>query len=763
MESRIFAAADSVEQPAFSMLPTFWRNHAGGNISAGLVAAIVTLPLAMGLGILAFAPLGPQYVSAGVIAGLYAAAFLGLVAVLFGARGVAIYAPRSLVAFMVAAIATEVAAPDYWPALHEADPLLLPSALLLILAMAGVMQMLLGFARLGRMVKFIPAPVMAGFQNAACCIIIYSQIHLLLGLSAKPAWGEWLAALGGIKPLTLIVGVVTLALIFKAPRFLPKVPAQVAGLLGGTLFYYALSVLGLGEGLGATLGEIHYAIPDGRYLGGMMAVTTLPGFAEIFPAMLIAAMSVAIVASLDILVSAKVVENLSGTRGNSTQELIKIGAANALTPLLGGISGSINLSSTTTNINAGARNSLSLLVHGATFLLLLPVLIPVLGYLPKVVIAAVIVHAGYQLFDRWTLELARKIIARQTLNWGAIAVDLAVIAAVTIIALLGQVAMAVALGILVSVSMFTQRMSRGVLRREHTGTQLRSRCTRDADDLALLAKHGGSILVMELEGPLFFASAEVVVNRIDQATIEGVRYLIIDFSHVNEIDSTGARLIAQAHQRIRAGRGFMCFSGELANPRTRALLRDHGMLDLITHERAFPDTDRALEWAENQLLAQLRGGPDFAAQELDLTGVTVFAGFSTQELELLRPRLARHVFAPGEAVCRQGDPGDEMFVILRGSASVRLRLQDDQGTMIGDRRLVTFSTGTVFGEMALLDREERSATVLADDELVCMSLSYEDFDALSREHPSLALKLLANLGREMSHRIRLLNQTLLSH
>lgn len=87
---------------------------------------------------------------------------------------------------MVAAVATDVAAPDYWPALRAADPMLLPSALLLILAMAGVMQMLIGFARLGHMVKFIPAPVMAGFQNAAGCIVLYSQLYLLLGLESKP-------------------------------------------------------------------------------------------------------------------------------------------------------------------------------------------------------------------------------------------------------------------------------------------------------------------------------------------------------------------------------------------------------------------------------------------------------------------------------------------------------------------------------------------------------------------------------------------------
>lgn len=759
--SRMFVSADAVASPSFTVLPASWQGRAGSNIAAGMVAAIVSLPLSMGLGILAFAPLGPEYVSTGLIAGLYAAAFLGLVAVLFGARGVAIYAPRSLVAFMVAAVAADVAAPDYWPALQAADPMLLPSALLLILAMAGVMQMALGFARLGRMVKFIPAPVMAGFQNAAGFIVDYSQLHLLLGIEAKPNLAGWPAALMQVKPLTMAVSIVALALIFNGPRITRKMPPQVVGLAGGAILYYLLAAIGMGDGLGGTIGDIPFMVPDGRYFGGIIAVTALPGFADILPGMVIAAMSLAIVCSLDLLVSAKVVEQLSGMRGNSTHELIKIGAANAITPLLGGIAGSISLATTTANFRAGAGNSLSLLAHSLTFLVLMPVVIPLIGYLPKAAIAAVIVHAGYLLFDRWSLELGRKIITRETVNWESIALDLAVIAVVTVIAIMGEIPAAVGLGIFVSIVVFTQRMSRGVLRRELYGTEIQSRRTRNDADLALLAEHGRKVLVLELEGPLFFASAELVVNRIDSAAFEGVSHIIIDISRVNAIDSTGARLLAQAQQRLRQHNGVLVFSGAAANPRMASHLRDHGLLDLVTPGRFFPDADRALESAENQILAKLRGEHRPTSDHgIEHFGIT--ADFSARECELLLGMLERHAYAFGEVVCRQGDPGDTLFIIVRGSASVRLRLADADDNTIGDRRLITFSAGTIFGEMALLDRKERSATVLADDDLVCLALSRARFDDLAADHPALALKLLANLGRELSLRIRILNQGLLS-
>src|SRR4051812_45607800 len=108
LESRIYASPLEDRSRAFSSVPPAWRVHPRGNIVGGLLAAIVSLPLSMGLGALAFAPFGAEYVSRGVLAGLYAAAFLGLVTVLMGARGVAIYSPRSLVSFMIASVSADL-------------------------------------------------------------------------------------------------------------------------------------------------------------------------------------------------------------------------------------------------------------------------------------------------------------------------------------------------------------------------------------------------------------------------------------------------------------------------------------------------------------------------------------------------------------------------------------------------------------------------------------------------------------------------------
>jgi anti-anti-sigma factor len=734
-------------------VPPAWRTDPRGNVVGGLLAAIVSLPLSMGLGVLAFSSFGPEYATRGVLAGLYASAFLGLVAVLMGARGVAIYAPRSLVSFMIASVSADLFLQAKWLPANEPDTV--TAAIFLLLALAGAFQFAFGVARLAKVVKFIPTPVMAGFQNAASIIIMFSQLPILLGLPKRPALAEWPAALADARPLGLLVGVLTLLVVFQAPRFTRRVPPLVLGLVTGTLLYYLCILLGVGELLGPTLGRIPMGFPDGRELATIMALTTVPGFGEALPGIILGAASIALVASLDVLISAKIVENLSRRRGNGTQELISIGAANLITPLLGGIAGSISLGTTTTAIKGGARNSLALLVHAMIFLLFVPMLAQVIGYIPRVVIAALVFHAGTQLFDRWTLQLVTRIAARKAIHWPSISIDLCVILMVASIALAGEVVAAVLLGVTVAVVVFTLRMSRTVIRREQYGDVVQSRRARDATDAALLAAHGRNILAIELEGPLFFASAEVLHNRVDAAIAEGVRFVLLDVTRVTELDSTGARIMLQADERLRAAKCRMVLCGADARPELAALLGDHGVTEVLTRERIFPDLDRALEWCENDLLATQRGAA-LAPGDHPFELLDIVRDFDPADREALRQVLVRREFREGDTVFRQGDEGNALYIIARGSASVWLRNAE-----VGERRLMTFSQGTFFGEMALLDRERRSATITADEPLVCYVLERSSFDRLSASHPHAGLALLANLARELSLRMRRANRTLL--
>ncbi len=544
-------------------------------------------------------------------------------------------------------------------------------------------------------------------------------------------------------------------MIFQGARITKRVPPLVLGLLAGTLLYYAFVLFGLEQWLGPTLGRIPVRIPDAHELATIMLLTTAPGFGEALPGIVVGAASIALVASLDVLISAKIVENLSRRRGNGTQELISIGTANLVTPLLGGIAGSISLGSTTTAFKGGARNSLGLFTHAALFLLFVPLLAPVIGYIPRVVIAALLFQAGTQLFDRWTLQLVARVAGRRAIHWPSISIDLFVIVVVASIALAGEVVGAVLLGVTLAAAVFTLRMSRGVIRREQFGDVMQARRSREATDAALLAAHGRGILAIELEGPLFFASAEMLHNRVDTAIGEGVRYIVLDVTRVTELDSTGARILIQCDERLRAANCRMVLSGAETRAELAALLGDHGVAEALSRERMFADLDRALEWCENHLLNTLRG-ESLALGEHPFEMLDIVRGVDAEDLDALRLAMARRVYQAGETVFRQGDDGNALYVIAGGSASVWLHHGEGD-----ERRLMTFSRGTFFGEMALLDRERRSASVTADEVLVCYVLERSSFEQLSLTHPRAGIALLSNVAREISLRVRRVNRTLL--
>lgn len=734
-------------------VPPGWTGNVRADAVGGFLAAIVSLPLSVGFGILAFAPLGERYLSSGIVAGLYGAIFLGLVAIVCGARTVAIYAPRSLVAFMIASVALHSIAESDSPLLAGADPVVLVSALLLTLSLAGLLQLVFGAIGFGSLMKFIPSPVMAGFQNAAAILILYSQVHVMLGLPTRVGPANLAAALPAAKPLNLVLGVLTVLVIWHGTKISRRLPPAVLGLIFGMLAYYLLVWLGFGAALGPVIGPMPFLLPDGTQLGQIIALTAMPGFTDLLPSLLAAALSVAVVASLDVLICAKIVETLSGQRTEGNAELRRIGLANLLTPLMGGLAGAISIGASGANFRGGARSSLSVLVHSLVILLIVVLLPPLFARLPIVVVGAILTVIAIQLFDAWTLQLASKVVGRQAVDWRRVALDLAVIVAVTAIAVIGDIVSAVLLGVGVAVAFFVLRMSRSIIRREYRCGAIHSRRTRGEQDSAILAEHGDGIVVIELEGPLFFGSAETLAARVDAARVEGGRYMILDFRRVNEVDSTAARLIVQAQDRMKSRGQTLLLAGADTNRRAAAALRDAGVFAALTRERVFPDVDHAIEWAEDDLIAvtvgKARSGGEYPFERMDLT-----RGFGASELAGFREVLDRRTYAEGDVLVREGDEGNELFILASGSASVNMRLPGHAHA----ERLVTFSPGTAFGEFALLDRETRSATITADEEVVCYVLARERFEELTRTRHAIAVKLLTNLGRELSLRLRRANR-----
>jgi anti-anti-sigma regulatory factor len=292
-------------------------------------------------------------------------------------------------------------------------------------------------------------------------------------------------------------------------------------------------------------------------------------------------------------------------------------------------------------------------------------------------------------------------------------------------------------------------MSRSVVRRSYHGDVARSKRMRDPALMEFLAREGRRIVVFELEGALFFGTAEDLATRVEACVREGAAHVILDLRRVNDIDTTGARILLQMHDALRRQGGGVLLSHADDNPAVSTALRTMGVASAVGPAAVFPDSDTALEHAENLMVAALRADTAGAA-ELAIDELPLLEGLAAEQRARVGALLVRRVYRAGDVVVREGEDDHSLLMIARGTASVKIRRAGREQY----RRLATFSPGTVFGEVALLDRQPRSATVTADEDLVCYVLPEDAFHALTVDDPPIAIHLLSNLGRELSRRLR---------
>lgn len=720
----------------------------------GLAASVLTIPISMGYGLLALSPLGESYTATAVLAGLYAPIAGCLAAVVLGANTTMIYAPRSIVTFLIGAIVLHSIVQSSLPVLQGASSTTLLALCFFLLFLAGAFQALFGLLRLGNLVKYIPAPVIAGFQNAAAVLIFCSQLEALFGFKETVPVLSIPSNLSEAQPLTVLIGAITCVLMLKGARITKVVPPAILGLIGGVVIYYLFLLAGLGDHIGPAIGAIPFGWPTPHYLFDFGRTIVDPQFLQMAPMVVAGAASLAIVASLDSLLCARLVQSDSGQRVHSNRELVRVGVGNMVAASFGGIANGINLGSSFANHRSGARTPLSLVIHAVAILLVVVAFSPVISYLPRVVIAAMLMAVAIQLVDRWTLQIVRKLFARDFSSTQSLLLDLLVILVVAVVAVAVNIVVAVVIGMAVTILFFLFRMSKSVVRSAYRCDAVHSRKTRDPRLMNILAEHGERILVLELEGPIFFGTAENLALYLESVWSDNVSYVVLDMKRVNEIDSTGAKILLLAHDRLTKEGKYLLLSS-VQDVKIADFLKDMGVAAALTRNRIFPDVDRAIEWAEEHLILSQLGDVE-AGTEFPFIRLDVFANMTEEELVIVKASLARRTYGKGEVVFREGDTSDELYTIAKGSASVRLRLSGSER----ETRLITFSPGTVFGEVALLDREARSATVEADDDLVCYVLTRQSFEKLTAEHPGVAIKLLTNLGREISGRLRRANRTI---
>lgn len=293
-------------------------------------------------------------------------------------------------------------------------------------------------------------------------------------------------------------------------------------------------------------------------------------------------------------------------------------------------------------------------------------------------------------------------------------------------------------------------IGKSVIRLRLNAAEFNSSRVRSQSASQLLREHGSRIQIFQLQGNLVFASAEYVIREIMEMQTRP-EFLILDFRYVLSINESACHLIHDILVQLYDSGCVVIFTQISAVQLLRRILRAKLGPRFEELFRTIDELDPSLEWAEDQLLAHIL--PDIPDSSIAVSQYDLLEGLNREEVATVQQFLKRTSFQPGDVIINAGDPANELYLLTRGMVTVFLPLED--GTR---KRLATFTPGMAFGEMALIDHAPRSATIVADTAVTCELLSLPRLTALGLSNPKVKIRLLENLSRELTRKLRKANR-----
>ena len=732
-------------------------SHLKGDLLGGITATLTPLPKAMALGALVFAPLGLEYIPLGLVAGLVSLVVSNISGALVGGMPFMNNAPYSLSSFMLLG-ALQLIISNLGGVPGDPQQTFTALALLFLTVFtSGLFQILFGILRIGNFAKYIPYPVVAGLLNGSAILIAVSQLNVMLGLPHRLKLSSFVSDLGHTQVMTLLIGLVVCLSIWAGAKLNKKIPAPFYGIITGTATYYLCLMMGYRGSLGPVIGPIPGTVPLPRYAPEFLRVLTSGQHLSLIGDLTLMALGISAVVSLRSLVVCTAGETLTQERYNANRELMGQGVGNMLGGMFGGITTAGSLPSTLANYQYGGRTAFSRVVSGSFILLVLLFLHPLVAKLPTVVLAGILVMIALRSLDKWSLQLIPSIKPALAAGDNRPLINGLVVLLVTVTIVAFGIFEALAVGLAVSVFLFILQISKSIIRREVSGNDIRSNTQRAEKESALLEASGSHIQVLELEGSLFFGTADKIAARVEEFFSKELGFIIIDFKRISEIDSTGAKIMKQLLTKCLKHGLELYFSSVIFSGANQAHRELRNILSRSErHSYCFPDMEIALAVAEDRLLDKLVGSGRYD-REIPVNEIDALKSIPAGELARIHHFFEKKIFKNQEVIVRQGDDDQRLFLIVRGRARVMYNLPAGPALRLG-----TLCPGTVFGEMAILDKGLRSADVIAVGNVTCYCLAREALLRINEEYPATGYSILAGLGKELATRLRLSNRIVLN-
>ena len=716
------------------------KSSRSGDAWGGLAAMLVALPQALAFGVAIFAPLGADYAARGALSGIIGAAALGMIAAWAGGAPRLVSAPCAPAAAVLGGLAATLGAA------YGAERAV--ALLTLAAVFSGLLQIAYGAAGGGRLIKFIPYPVVTGYLSGVALLMVLSQAPRLLALPAGASLWAGLTTPALWNGTGLAVGLAATAGMALAPRLTKAVPAPVVGLAAGAAVYWTASLwlpeLRVLAGNALVVGRLPGA--DGGLWAALAARSTgLRALdAAAVKAVVMPAATLSVLLSGDTLKTCVVVDTLTRSRHDSDRELLGQGLGNLVSALFGGASGAGTMGATLVNVGSGGTTRLSGALAGAFALAALLLAGPLVAWVPVPALAGILLVVAWRMFDRKSLRLLRR---RST------QLDFAVSATVIVAAVTIDLIAAAGIGVALAALLFVRDLARSsVIRRTAYGDALFSRQRRLPAEREALRRAGPRTVVCELQGSLFFGTTDQLLVELDK-DLKSCLFVVLDMHRLQSVDFTAVHMLKQIEDSLHERDGCLLLCHLPPSLPTgqdlEAYFAEVGLVKPKRRVRLFGELDAALEWAEDRLLEAEGLTPSVSAAALDLEHIELARELDGPALDALRSVLREATLAPGQPVFRRGDEGDEVFLIRKGR--VRILLPLDGGK---EHHVATFGRSDFFGEVAFLDHGARTADAVALTATQLYALSRARFDALSRSHPALGAVLFARLARALALRLR---------
>ncbi|KGP81436.1 MULTISPECIES: SulP family inorganic anion transporter [unclassified Paenibacillus] len=526
------------------------------DLLSGLIVGIIAIPLGMAFAIAS--GVKPEY-------GLYTTIIAGILISLLGGSKFQIGGPTGAFIPILFAIVMQYGYEN----------------LLIAGIMAGIMLVLMGLLKLGVLIKFIPRPVTIGFTTGIAVIIFSGQIANFLGLSGiekhEDFWSNMKEIgmhISTVNIYSLLTAGSCLAVILLVPRFAPKVPASLVGLVLSTVvaaFFF--------EGQVATIGSSFGAIPSYLPQFQVPEITW-----ERIVNLLQPAFVIAMLGGIESLLSAVVADGMTGSRHNSNRELIGQGIANMVTPLFGGIPATGAIARTATNIKSGAVSPLSGVIHGVVVLLVLVLFAPYASHIPLASMAPVLMMVAWNMSERRSFIHVLKTRTSDSL----------VLLITFLLTVFTSLTTAVEVGLILAVLLFVKRMSemlkvaKVLPDPDHKHEKVMAHMVHDGHDCPQMSMY-------TIEGPLFFGAADTFEKSVMDSIHRRPGILLLRMSKVPFIDTTGESNLASILKHFEQSNGIVLFSGIQAQP--MEMLKRTGLAERIAPDHMFEHTGEAIDYA----------------------------------------------------------------------------------------------------------------------------------------------------------------------